>query len=412
MRRKYLFSQVATPLGKAPLRGRDMDRIAVYSPGEIVVEGERIISVGQEGSCDADEVIEFPGCTAIPGLVDAHNHLIFSGYREDEFELKLRGVSYQEIAKRGGGIKRTLSMTRAASKEQLYEETHQRALNILASGTTTTEAKSGYGLDFENEIKQLEVAHQLNSNLPLDVVPVFLGAHEIPPDMSKDSYIKLLTDELMPAVKERGLSSFFDIFCEEGVYSVKDMELLFARAKELGFGLRAHAEEFSRLGSVKVAVEYGAHSVDHLLHINDEDIELLASSNTTAVVMPTVSFFLRLDRYAPARKLIDAGAVVALGSDFNPGSSPVEGMFLPLWLAVFKMGLSMEEALTAATLNSAHVLGLAEDRGSLEEGKIADFIVLSVPDYRHIFYRPGNPHILKVYKKGREVVDFSSCLRL
>ena len=410
MRVKYVFKQVVTAQGRRALKGKDMNDLKVFSPGEIVVEGEKIVRAGEKSDFPADEEVNFTPWIAIPGLVDAHNHLVFAGYREDEFELKLKGVSYQEIARRGGGIKRTLSSTREASFEQLLKIVEERAFLFLSNGTTLCEAKSGYGLDRDTEIKQLRVAKKLNETSPLDVVPVFLGAHEVPPEKKKEDYIRELVEEIMPAVKEEGLSDYFDIFCEEGVFSVEDMKFLFEKARQFGFKLRAHAEEFSRLGSIPVAVEMGAVSVDHILNINEDDIELLAKSETVAVLMPSVSFFLKLNKYAPARQLIDKGAAVALGTDFNPGSSPVENMFFVLWLAVFKLNMSMEEALIAATLNSAYVLGKASQYGSLEEGKFADFLVLELEDYRHIFYRPGTNHLLKVFKKGKQLIDYS-CLK-
>ncbi len=404
MRKKFIFSQLVTPCGKKGKRGKEMGELDVFEPGEILTENGRILEVGTRTG-EADFTEENFGKLAIPGLVDAHNHLVYDGERIDEFEMKLKGATYLEIAERGGGIRSTVNATRKASKEDLFLQAGERVFYMLKNGTTASEAKSGYGLNLKDEIKQLEVARELGEKFPIDIVPVFLGGHDIPPDLEKKDYLSLLEREIIPEVAEKGLSKYFDAFCEKGVYDVKDVEKMFRAAKENGLKLRLHTEEFSHMGGINLGVEYKAVSVDHLLFADKGDIELLASSDTAAVVMPSVSFFLRLDKYAPAKEIIDAGGIVALGTDLNPGSSPVESMFFVLWLAVFKLNLTMEEAITAATLNSAYVLGISDLNGSLEKGKKADFIVLNLSDYREIFYRPSETHIDSVYKEGRKVIN-------
>ncbi len=404
MRRKFKFSQVVTPAGAAPLKGEAMGNLRVYEPGEILEENGLILEVGERTS-DADITFDYQGKLAIPGLVDSHNHLPFAGERLDEFEMKLRGASYMEIAKAGGGIRSTVKATREASFDELFQQSKSRAFWLLKNGTTSLEAKSGYGLNLEDEIKQLEVAMALDQDLPMDVVPVFLGGHDIPPDRDKDSYIQHLTQEIIPEVASKGLSKYFDAFCEEGIYSPSDVEKMFRAALEHGLRIRLHTDEFTHTGAIPMAVEMGAVSVDHILFASEEDIEKLAASDTVGVLMPTVSFFLRMEKYAPARKIIDMGGAVALGTDFNPGSSPAVSMFFPLWLSVFRMGLSMEEALTAATINSAFVLGLDEKVGSLKPGKKADFLVLDFDDYRKIFYYFSEPRLIAVYKEGRKVIS-------
>ncbi len=404
MRKKFKFSQVVTPAGSSSLRGEAMGNLVVYEPGEVLVEDGRILEVGSRTS-EADYTEEFFGKTAIPGLVDAHNHLPFGGERVDEFQMKLRGLSYMEIARAGGGIRSTVKATREAGFEDLLEVSRRRAFWMVRNGTTTTEAKSGYGLNLEDEIKQLQVGRALGEVLPLDVVPVFLGGHDVPPDERKEDYIERLTQEIIPRVAEEGLSRYFDAFCEEGVYTPREVEVMFRAALDAGFKLRLHTDEFTHTGAIPMAVDLGAVSVDHILFASSDDIEKLAASETVAVVMPTVSFFLRMEKYAPAREIIDRGGAVALGTDFNPGSSPALSMFFPLWLAVFKMGMSMEEALTASTLNSAHVLGLAREVGTLEPGKKADFLVLDLDDYRKIFYYFSEPRLTAVYKEGRRVIS-------
>lgn len=410
MRKKFKFSQVVTPTGTKGKRGKEMDHLLVFEPGEILTETGKIIEVG-ERTADADYTEEHFGRIAIPGLVDAHNHLVYGGKRVKEFEMKLRGVSYMEIAKAGGGIKSTVKATREASQEELISQSLRRAFYMLKNGTTATEAKSGYGLNLEGEIKQLEVARELEKMLPMDIVPVFLGGHDVPPDMKKEDYLDLLEKEIIPEVSRRKLSQYFDAFCESGVYDTRDIERMFRAAKDHGFKLRLHTEEFTHMGGVPLAVEYGAISVDHILFADENDIKLLGKSDTAAVIMPTVSFFLRMEKYAPARKIIDEGGMVALGTDLNPGSSPVESLFFSMWFSVFKLNLTMEETITAATLNSAHVLGISKTNGTLEKGKKADFLVLDVEDYREIFYRPSEPHIVRVYKEAKEAFGIEPYLR-
>ncbi len=410
MRKKFKFSQVITPTGRMGKRGKEMDHLQVFEPGEILTENGMIIEAGEKTG-DADYTEEHFGLIAIPGLVDAHNHLVYGGKRVEEFEMKLRGVSYMEIARAGGGIKSTVKATREASREELLAQSLRRAFYMLKNGTTASEAKSGYGLNLEDEIKQLEVARELGEKFPMDIVPVFLGGHDIPPDMKKEDYLTLLEKEVIPEVAGRKLSRYFDAFCESGVYDTTDIERMFRAAKDYGFKLRLHTEEFTHMGGIPLAVEYGAVSVDHILFADEKDIKLLGRSETAAVIMPTVSFFLRMEKYAPARRIIDEGGLVALGTDLNPGSSPVESLFFAMWFAVFKLNLTMEETITAATINSAHVLGIAETNGTLEKGKKADFIVLDVEDYREIFYRPSETHIVKVYKEGREVFGIEPYLR-
>ncbi len=404
MRKKFKFSQVVTPLGTPPLKGEEMGKLAVYEPGEILVEDGRILEIGDKTS-PAPYTEEYFGTIAIPALVDAHNHLPFGGERLREFQMKLEGHSYMEIARAGGGIRATVKATREASFDELLQVSLQRAFWIIKNGTASTEAKSGYGLNLQDEIKQLRVARALGEVLPLDVVPVFLGGHDVPPGEDKEDYLQKLINEIMPRVAQEGLSDYFDAFCEEGVYSPDEVERMFRAAKEMGFKLRLHTDEFSHTGAIPMAVDMGAVSVDHILYASAEDIKKIAGSDTVAVLMPTVSFFLRLDRYAPAREIIDGGGAVALGTDFNPGSSPALSMFFPLWLAVFKMKMSMEEALAAATLNAAHVLGLGHRVGSLEPGKKADFLVLDLKDYRQIFYYFSEPRLVAVYKEGKRVIS-------
>ncbi len=404
MRKKFKFSQVITPVGPPPLKGEDMGKVVVYEPGEILVEGGKVLEVGSETS-PAPYTEELFGYIAIPGLVDAHNHLPFGGERLREFQMKLEGLSYMEIAKAGGGIRATVKATREASFEELLNVSRERAFWMVKNGTTSTEAKSGYGLNLDDEIKQLRVAKALNENLPLDVVPVFLGGHDIPPGEEKEDYLQRLIQEIMPKVAQEELSDYFDAFCEEGVYSRDEVEKMFRAARDLGFKLRLHTDEFSHTGAIPMAVDMGAVSVDHILYASAQDIKKIAGSDTVAVLMPTVSFFLRMDKYAPAREIIDQGGAVALGTDFNPGSSPALSMFFPLWLAVFRMKMSMEEALVAATLNSAHVLGLGDKVGSLEPGKKADFLVLALEDYRQIFYYFSEPRLAAIYKEGKRIIS-------
>jgi imidazolonepropionase len=394
--------------GKRSLRGSALRDVAVIPDGAVLIEGETIKWVGPTAELPTvppgAEVIDASGQTVLPGLVDSHTHLLFAGSREDEFEQRLQGLSYQEIAARGGGISATVRRVRAASKDELKELARRRLRRFLAFGVTTVEVKSGYGLTTADELKCLEAIAELNAEGPLELVPTFLGAHAVPPEFRHDraAYLRLLADEMLPEVARCRLAEFCDVFCETGVFSVDESRMLLRRAKELGFGLKLHADELTPLGGAELAARLGAASADHLLCVRDQGVEALAASDTVATLLPGTAFFLGVD-YAPARRLIERGAVVALASDCNPGTCPTENLPLVGSMACTQMNMLPSEAVAALTLNAAAALNRSHRLGSLEPGKQADLVVCDVPDHRHLFYHFGVNHVRLVVKRGRVV---------
>jgi imidazolonepropionase len=350
------------------------------------------------------EVIDATGQVVLPGFVDSHTHLIFAGSRADEFEQRLQGLTYQEIAELGGGINATVRRVRAASKEELKSLSRPRLRRLLQHGVTTVEVKSGYGLTTEDEIKCLEAVAELNAEGPLELVPTFLGAHAVPPEYrsDRDGYLRLLLDDMLPEVARGGLAEFCDVFCEKSVFSIEESRRILARARDLGFGLKLHADELTPLGGAELAAGMQAVSADHLLCVTDAGIDALAASGTVATLLPGTAFFLGFP-YAPARRLIERGVAVALASDCNPGTCPTENLPLVGAMACTQMKMLPAEAVNALTLNAAAALGRADRLGSLEPGKQADLVVCDVPDYRHLFYHFGINHVRRVIKRGRVV---------
>jgi imidazolonepropionase len=356
---------------------------------------------------DDARVLDAGGGVVLPGLVDPHTHLPFAGTRQDEFRLKLQGISYQEIAARGGGIKGTVRQTRGISLEDLVALCAQRLDRMLLGGTTTLEAKSGYGLDLETELKQLRALQALAGRHPAAIVPTFMGAHEIPDEFRgrNRAYLDHLLSDVLPRVRDERLAGFVDIFCEEGYFSYAEAEHYLTQAAALGFQTKVHADEFTSNGAAELAARLGAVSAEHLIAIRDEEIAAIAASDTACVLLPGVSFFLRLGRYAPARAILDAGGIVALGTDFNPGSSMISSQFFIFQLAVFQMGLTIEQALNAVTINAAYAIGCEKQAGSLAKGKDMDLLLLDVPDYPYLAYHPGIDPLRTVIKAGKVVVQ-------
>ena len=404
-------AQLVTPgfPGQNILRGPDMGRLAVLADAALVARRDGTIDwVGKTADLpevppDA-EVIDATGKVVLPGLVDSHTHLIFAGARADEFEQRLRGVTYQEIAEQGGGINATVRRVRVSSKEELKALARPRLRRLLAFGVTTVEVKSGYGLTLADELKSLEAVAELNAEGPWELVPTFLGAHAVPPEYrsDRDGYLRLLLDDMLPEVVRSRLAEFCDVFCETGVFSLDESERLLRRARDLGLRLKVHADELTPLGGAEMAVRLGAASADHLLCVTDAGLAALAGSETVATLLPGTAFFLGLP-YAPARRLIDAGAAVALASDCNPGTCPTENLPLAGAMACTQMKMRPAEALAALTLNAAAALGRSGRVGSLEPGKQADLMICDVPDYRHLFYHFGVNHVWRVVKRGRVV---------
>jgi imidazolonepropionase len=353
----------------------------------------------------AERELDAAGGCVIPGFVDPHTHPVWAGSREAEFNRRLAGESYMEIARSGGGINATVAATRAASFDELLAGTMRRLDTFLVHGTTTLEAKSGYGLDLQTETRMLEVIAAAHRTHPVDLHPTCLAAHEVPPEHRDDPerWIARLVDEIHPSIARRGLAEAVDVFCEEGVFDLDQTRRLLADADELGWRIHLHADELTPLGGAELAVELGALSADHLMCVTDDGIEALAGSDTIAVLLPGTSFFLRTG-FAPARRLVEAGCAVALATDCNPGSSPTESMPAILALATLDMGLTVEEALTAATLNAAAAVGRAAEVGSVEVGKRADLLVLIEPTHHHLVYHYGVNPVRHVVKNGEVVV--------
>jgi imidazolonepropionase len=389
-------------------RGSAMKEVAIIPGGAMVLRGGCIQWLGPTHALPplpaSAEVLDASGKVVVPGLIDSHTHMLFAGWRTDEFEQRLEGHSYQEIAARGGGINATVRCVRAASREVLKQLARPRLEQMLRFGITAVEVKSGYGLTLADELKCLEAIAELNAEGPLELVPTFLGAHAVPPEFRADrhGYVRLLVTEMLPEVARRHLAEFCDVFCEADVFSLAESERILDRARELGMGLKLHADELTPLGGAGLAAKLGAISADHLLCIDEAGIDALAASGTVATLLPGTAFFLGMP-YAPARRLIERGVPVALASDCNPGTCPTENLPLVAAMACVQMKMLPAEALTALTLNAAAALGRSNRLGSLEVGKQADVVILDVPDYRHLFYHFGVNHVWRVLKHGRVV---------
>lgn len=403
-------SQVATPIGRKAHRRDELGRLAIEPAAVVRCEDGRIVFVGPEDEHramfpPADEELDADGGCVVPGFVDPHTHPTWGGSREDEFNRRLRGESYKDIGAAGGGINATVKATRDASFDELLASTLSRLDTFLTHGTTSIEAKSGYGLDLETEVRMLEVIAEAGRRHPLDLIPTCLAAHEIPLEHrdAPERWISRLINEIHPRIADSSLSEAVDVFCEDGVFDVDQTRRLLKDASSYGWGIHLHADELTPLGGTELAVELGALSADHLVHVTDDGVRALAGSDTVAVLLPGTSFFLR-SRFAPARHLVESGCAVAVATDCNPGSSPTESMPMILQLACLGMGLTVEEALTAATLNAAAAIGRAESRGSLEPDKLADLVVLSEPTHHHLVYHYGVNPVRHVVKAGRVVV--------
>jgi imidazolonepropionase len=406
------LAEVATPEGAEPGRGADQGRVRRLRGAEVLCRDGRVAFVGPAeerrrlfGELPEAERLDGRGGTLVPGFVDPHTHLPWAGSREEEFAARLAGKTYQEIAAAGGGILSTVAATREASEGDLTARVLRRLDLMLAHGTTTAEAKSGYGLTVDSELKQLRAIRQATGRHPVELVPTLLAAHEVPPEWRHDRerYVDLVCDEIIPAAAAEGLARFCDVFCEHGVFSAAQSRRVLEAGARHGLAPRLHADEFEDSGGAELAAELGALSADHLIAVSAAGIDALARSGVTAVLLPGTSFFLMKHRYAPARRLIEAGVPVALATDCNPGSSHTESMPMVLVLAVFELGLSIEESLTGATLNSACCLGLGRELGSIETGKRADLVLLDAPNLLHLAYHYGINPVAAVVKGGRVV---------
>jgi|CXWL01.1.fsa_nt_gi imidazolonepropionase len=406
------LAEVATPLGSTPRRGAEQGRVERLAGAEVLCRDGRIAFVGSPaererrfGALPSTPRLDGNGGTLVPGFVDPHTHLPWAGSREHEFAARLAGASYQEIAASGGGILSSVRSTREADETALVAQVARRLDEMLTLGTTTAEAKSGYGLSLAAELRQLRAIRAAAANHAVDLVPTLLAAHEVPPEYrdDRDRYVDLVCQEIIPATAEAGLARFCDVFCEAGVFSVAESRRILAAGRAVGLLPRLHADEFVDSGAAALAAEVGAYSADHLMAVSEHGIASLASAGVTAVLLPGTSFFLMKGIYAPARRLIAEGVPVALATDCNPGSSFTESMPLVITLAVFQLRLSVEEALTAATLNAAACLGLGAEIGSIETGKRADLVLLAAPNLLHLAYHYGINPVAAVVKGGAVV---------
>ena len=407
-------SQLVTLRGPAPRRGKALANAGIIRNGAVLIENGKLAAVGPRAEIEAlpealaAEKLDAGGRIALPGFVDSHTHLVFAASRAEEYEMRIAGASYEEIARNGGGILSSVKRLRAATEESLQQRALAALQQFAAHGTTTVEAKSGYGLDAASELKTLRIHRELKRAQPLDIVSTFLGAHVVPPEYRRrgknaDDYVELVAQELIPEVAREGLAEYCDVFCDRGAFTVKQARRILTAGRACGLQPRLHAEQLARTGATQLGVELHAASCDHLEKINRADIRALAKSDTVATLLPGCCFHLGLAHYAPARELIEAGAIVGLATDYNPGTSPTLSMPMILSLACTQMRMTPAEALGAATINAAYSLGRQKQTGSIEVGKLADLAVFDLDDYREIPYYFGVHHCRLTLKRGKAI---------
>ena len=401
-------SEILTMAGPdGPRAGTDKATLGLLRDGAVLVEKGRIVAAGPKGAVLSDplakgaKILSAEGRVLMPGFVDAHTHPVFAAPRLDDFEARVAGKTYAEIAAKGGGILHTVNGVRGAKEADLTAGLRMRALDFLSCGTTTIEAKSGYGLDLDNELKLLRVMRTVSGRGPLEIVPTFLGAHAVPPELKgkKDEFVERICETMIPRVAEEKLAAFVDLFCEQGYFDLDDLRRIAAAGAKAGLKLKVHAEQLSRMESLGAAVKLGAVTADHLDCVVEEDIPALANSGTVACLVPGSNYFLGKP-YPPARRLLDRGAAVALATDFNPGTCPCFDMRMIVSIACTQMKMSPAEALVSATINGAHALGLGATHGSLEAGKMADIACFDAEDHRELAYWFGAPKTRWVMKRG------------
>jgi imidazolonepropionase len=396
-----------TCAGPIPRVGAAMAQAAAVEDGALAARDGRLIFVGPTDVCDRliettpeATVLDASGCAVVPGFVDPHTHLVYAGDRRDEMRRRLAGATYAEIAAEGGGILNTVAATRAAAVGDLVELARSRLADMLRCGTTTAEVKSGYGLTVADELKMLRAVRELAASQPVELVPTFMGAHEVPPEFRDrpDAYVDLVIDAMLPAVAEQRLAEWNDVFCERGVFTPAQSGRILEAGQRLGLPARIHANELGETGGAQVAAAIGARSADHLVFLGEDDIAALARAGVVATLLPAASFYLKLGRYAPARQLIDAGVPVALASDVNPGGGYSPSMPFAMTLACFAMGMTFEEALNAATVNAAYALNRHERVGTLEPGKQCDAVIVS--GSATSLLQIGSGAVVNVIKRG------------
>ena len=404
-------AQLVTLAGPPGPRVREQMRdLSIIPDGGMLVEDGRVVATGPsdeiaKAAPPGAEMIDASGKVVLPGFVDAHTHPVFGGDRVDEFEMRARGATYEEIAASGGGIRSTVRKTRAASEDQLLAQAKKHAGWFLAGGTTTVEAKSGYGLTIDDELKLLRVIRRLNAETPIEFVPTFLGAHAVPDEFHKapEQYVALVIHKMLPRVAEEQLAEFCDIFCERGYFDITESEKILRAAQDNGFGLRMHVDQLTNSGGAFLAARLHSATADHLEQANTAEIDALAEAGVQPVLVPASVYSLGKTRYPPAREMIDAGLAVVLATDFNPGSSPTPSMAMVLSLAATQMRMTPAEGVTAATINAAWSLNRGDQIGSLEPGKRANFALYNCADYREIAYYVGVSLVDSVYVSGKRV---------
>lgn len=406
------IGKLVTMQGSSPFRVKEeMNNVQIIENAYIAVKNGKILAIGV-GDIFGNmvgpntQIHDTEGLLVTPGLIDSHTHLVHGGSRENEFAMKLNGVPYIEILNKGGGILSTVKSTKQASEKELYNKAKKSLDRMLEFGVTTIEEKSGYGLELNTEIKQLEVARALDQNHPIDLVHTFLGAHAVPVEYKQNhkEYIDILVNKMMPKIKDLGLAEFCDVFCEEGVFTIEESEYILQKAKEMGYKLKIHADEIESLGGAELAAKLSCVSADHLMAASDEGIKMMAENKVVANILPATSFNLNKE-YANCRKMIDMGAIVSLSSDYNPGSCPSENLQFVMQLGCLHLKMTPNEVLTAVTINAAYAIDRANEIGSLDVGKNADFVVFDAPNIEYLMYHFGINHTKKVYKNGKLVVD-------
>lgn len=403
-------SQIVTCSGFEGKFGKDMNNVSVIENTSIVIEDGIIKEIGKLDDILKKydekhfEVIDASNKAVLPGFVDSHTHFVFEGFRAEEFSWRLNGESYMDIMNKGGGIVNSVRGTREATEDELYKSAKKRLDSMIHFGVTTVEGKSGYGLDRETELKQLRVMDRLQKYHPIDICKTFMGAHAIPEEYKgrNEEYINFLIEDVLPKVAEEKLAEFCDVFCEEGVFSVEESRKILLKAKELGMKIKLHADEIVQLGGAELAAELEATSADHLLHASDEGIKAMADKKVIATLLPTTAFCLK-EPFAKARMMIDKGGAVALGTDFNPGSGFTNSIPLMFALATIYMNMSIEETISAMTINGAAAIGRAETIGSIDKGKNGDLVILEYPSYKFLPYNTGVNVVETVVKDGNVV---------
>lgn len=399
------IGELATPVGAGKQSGAmQNDCVKRMKNAYILIDGSKIIEVGEGESPSADEVIDVKGALVTPGLVDPHTHLVFGGYREKELAMKLKGMDYLAIHNAGGGINSTVKATREASADELYAKASEHLDFMLANGVTSVEIKTGYGLDTENEVKMLQVIKKLKANHKVDIAITFMPLHSLPDDFegSTSDYVKYAIDEMLPAVIDEGGAEFIDVFCEKDIFTAEECKQVLEAGKAAGLIPKCHTNEIERIGGVEMATSIGSISMEHLIVANSEDIAVMKNFDTIACLLPATSFYLG-STYALAREMIDNNVAVAFGSDFNPGSCPNNNFVLAMNIGCLKYKMTPEESLCAATLNAAAAINRAKDFGSIEVGKQADILIWDANNLDYIFYRFGQNLVSRVIKSGEKI---------